>query len=114
MTRHRLASTKTAINGNRSMPEPRPALPAGLHVDHIVPLWGLTVDGYEVHGLHVPWNLRYLTPTENVQKGNIMRRQDHYAFDVTHPGYASVIQKLRREQFVPRETRVQNTPVPPA
>lgn len=53
------------------------ACPSGMVVDHIVPLVGITVEGYRVSGLNVAWNLSYLTPTENSRKGNRMRPEDH-------------------------------------
>lgn len=44
--------------------------PEDMVVDHIVPLNGADENGRNVCGLHVPWNLQYLTIAENTRKLN--------------------------------------------
>jgi hypothetical protein len=50
----------------------REACPAGQHIDHIVPLHGVRAGKHVVCGLNVPWNLQYLTPSENCSKRNFV------------------------------------------
>lgn len=44
--------------------------PEGHHVDHIIPLVGITSEGWRVSGLHIPANLQYLPALENRRKKN--------------------------------------------
>lgn len=49
--------------------------PDGMEVDHIIPIKGL-IDGRPVSGLHVPWNLQYLSIEQNRKKKNRISESD--------------------------------------
>jgi hypothetical protein len=72
----RAAANKPAWADREAIEDVYRNCPEGHTVDHIVPLKGLTIDGYPVSGLHVHWNLGYLPPSENFSKGRRMRPQD--------------------------------------
>jgi len=74
-TRARQAGLKTATPAwadRGAMQAIYEACPEGKWVDHVVPLNGDTVCG-----LHVDYNLQYLTPRENMAKGNKLMDNTH-------------------------------------
>ena len=69
--KHRLAWTD-----NSAIKATYLACPSDQSVDHIIPLKGKTIEGYPISGLHVPWNLQYLSILENSKKSYNMRPED--------------------------------------
>lgn len=47
--------------------------PINMQVDHIIPL-----QGKYISGLHVPWNLEYKTPSDNISKGNYHESEESW------------------------------------
>ncbi len=75
--RHEMRRQRTPTWANRKeLAAVYAGCPEFMVVDHIVPLDGVTAEGYPVTGLHIPWNLQVLTPSQNSLKGSRMRPED--------------------------------------
>lgn len=65
LKQHKKRGKRVVNFGQDSINEFYKNCPVGMVVDHIIPLCGRNVSG-----LHVEWNLQYLTQTENSRKIN--------------------------------------------
>lgn len=59
----RFKSRMVALSNNKALIQKYSECPSGMEVDHIIPL-----NGENVSGLHVDWNLDFLSPEDNGKK----------------------------------------------